>query len=172
MIHDQSNNNMCQRETTLLSRNTTTPFKAAGNYFCVSPNVFGGVKMIEFRSNQKKIHRPILSSSCFRPALFKASSPAFSTAAAVSAAAAATTGATVASATGGAVARTTGAAVASGGAGGRAGAECVSWHWRDVMLFVDLMMYLENRTKVPWFLGNGIEIAGFRKLIATCFLGQ
>ena len=53
MIHDQSNNNMCQRETTLLNRNTTTPFKAAGNYYCVSPNVFGGVKMIEFRSNQK-----------------------------------------------------------------------------------------------------------------------
>lgn len=92
-----------------------------------------------------------MSSSCFRPALFNVSSPAFSTAAtvsaAVSAAAAATTGATVASATGGAVARTTGAAVASGGAGGRAGAECLSWRWRDVMIFVDLMMYLEKNVR-------------------------
>ena len=126
-------------------------------------NGFWGCKNDRISQQPKKIHRINLSSSCFRPALFNASSPAFSTAAAVSvavsAAAAATTGATVASATGGAVARTTGgavarttgAAVASGGAGGRAGAECLSWRWRDVMLFVDLMMYLENRTRVPCF---------------------
>ena len=81
-----------------------------------------------------------MSSSCFRPALFNASSPAFST----TAAAASTTGATVARTTGGAVARTTGGAVArtTGGAVARTtGATVASggtgepWRRWDVMIF-------------------------------------
>ena len=105
-----------------------------------------------------------MSSSCFRPALFNASSPAFSTIAAAvaadSAAAASTTGATVARTTGGAVARTTGGAVArTTGATVASGGTGEPWRRWDVMILGGFDAPGKHR-KVPW--SFKAIVAGFR----------